>query len=193
MQLPILAYGHTILTTKCQEISHTYPELDKLIDDLWETMYAAGGCGLAAPQVNHPIRLFVVDSQKTYGLMPPEDRKKYFVYDQGIKETFLNARILASSKETWQDTEGCLSIPALREEVTRPWRITIEYLDRQFQTQVRTLSGLTARMVQHEYDHTEGILYLDRLDPSKRTLLQDRLAGIAAGKATPSYPMQFVQ
>jgi len=158
---------------------------------MWETMYGAGGCGLAAPQVGRPLRLFVVDSSKTYAYMPPEDRKKYFPFDQGIKETFLNARLLLQSKETWRDTEGCLSIPSLQEEVERPWRITIEYKDQNFQTQVRTLSGLTARMVQHEHDHTEGILYLDRLDPSKRSGLSSRLDAIAAGEVKTRYPMQF--
>ncbi len=158
---------------------------------MWETMYGAGGCGLAAPQVNHPIRLFVVDSQRTYSRMHPQDRKAFFPFDQGIKETFLNARLLLQSKESWQDDEGCLSIPSLQAEVQRPWRITIEYQDRQFQTQVRTLSGLTARMVQHEFDHTQGILYLDRLSPTQLEPLDSRLSKVKAGKVSVSYPMQF--
>lgn len=191
MILPILSYGHPILQEKSQAVSKTHPELGKLIDAMWETMYSAGGCGLAAPQIGQPLRLFVVDSSTTYNYMSPEARKKYFPFDQGIKEAFLNARLLLQSKETWRDTEGCLSIPSLQEEVERPWRITIEYEDLNFQTQVRTLSGLTARMVQHEHDHTEGILYLDRLDSLKRTQLCDRLNRIAAGEVSAGYLMQF--
>jgi peptide deformylase len=191
MILPILSYGHPILQEKSQMEPKTYPELGKLIDNMWETMYSAGGCGLAAAQVGQPLRLFVVDSSKAYAYMSPEDRKKYFPFDQGIKETFLNARLLLQSKETWRDVEGCLSIPSLQEEVERPWRITIEYEDRDFQTQVRTLSGLTARMVQHEQDHTEGILYLDRLEPLQRDQLSSKLQKIAAGEVKAPFPMQF--
>jgi len=194
MQLPILSYGHDILRKQCEEIDATYPDLNTLIDNMWETMYGANGCGLAAPQVNVPIRLFVVDSKSTYDKMEEVLREDYFVpEDTGIAETFINANIIDESDEAWIDEEGCLSIPALTERVKRPWSITIEYFNRRFEKQTRTFYGTTARMIQHEYDHTEGVLYLDYLKPLTRKLLQGKLEKISKGQVNAKYPMKFVK
>jgi peptide deformylase len=194
MQLPILSYGHSILREPCRDIDADYPELNKLIDSMWVTMYAANGCGLAAPQVNVPIRLFLVDSKTTYEKLQNEIREEYFAAeDKGIVETFINAAIVEQSERTWTDEEGCLSIPDLSESVKRPWSITVEYLNRQFEPQTKTFYGITARMIQHEYDHTEGVLYLDYLKPLKRKLLQRKLHKIAKGDIKAKYPMKFAK
>ena len=191
MILPIVAYGHEVLRQQCQDIDQQYPGLKNLVEDMWQTLYVANGCGLAAPQVNHAVRLFIIDSVQTYKSFDLRSRKKYFGEDMGIQETFINAKIIDRSAETWKDEEGCLSIPALTEEVERSWTITIEYLDMNFEPHTRTFSGSTARMIQHEYDHTEGVLYLDYLKPQKRKLLKNKLQKIADGKVKAGYPMQF--
>jgi peptide deformylase len=194
MQLPILAYGHDILRRQCDEIDSSYPDLNKLIDNMWETMYGANGCGLAAPQVNVPVRLFLVDSKSTHDRMDEDVREDYFVpEDTGIVETFINANIIDESDDAWIDEEGCLSIPELAERVKRPWSITIEYYNRNFEKQTKTFYGTTARMIQHEYDHIEGVLYLDYLKPLTRKLLQGKLEKIAKGQIKAKYPMQFVK
>jgi len=189
MQLPILLYGHQLLRGKAKPVAVTQPGIKKIISDMWQTMYGAGGCGLAAPQVNLPLRIFIVDSQGTFKQMPPEDKQQYFSGDSGIQETFINARITARSAETWLDQEGCLSIPGVWGLVERPWQVTVEYLNADLQTQVKIFSGLTARMIQHEFDHTEGILYLDYLPPLKRIALKKKLNNITLGKIKPGYPV----
>ncbi|WP_291911964.1 peptide deformylase [Chitinophaga sp. CB10] len=189
MKRPILAYGHSILKQPCHEIDRDYPQLNTLIADMWETMKNANGCGLAAPQIGLPIRLFIVDSQSTF---EAADHSDYFAPgDTGITETFINATILSRSADAWEDEEGCLSIPNLQYPVKRPWTITIQYYNGQFEQQVRTFSGATARMIQHEYDHTEGILYLDYLKPLARKLMASKLQRIMKGQITPRYPMKF--
>lgn len=194
MQLPILSYGHPILRDRCPTITAHYPQLQQLIDNMWETMQGARGCGLAASQVNVPAQLFVVDSKSTYEHMNDEDREQYFVpEDTGIMETFINASIVDASEETWIDEEGCLSIPTLAERVERPWSITIEYYDRNFQHHTNTFYGATARMIQHEYDHTQGILYLDYVKPLTRKLLAGKLDKISKGKIQAKYPMKFAK
>lgn len=193
MKRPILAYGHSILKQKCNDIEKDYPELDKLIADMWETMENANGCGLASPQIGLPVRLFIVDSKSTFDSLGEEDRKFYFPQDdKGIMETFINAKIIQRSEELWEDEEGCLSIPNLFYKVKRNWAITIEYYNRNFEKQIRTFSGTTARMIQHEYDHTEGILYLDYLKPLTKKLLEGKLKKIARGQIKTRYPMKFV-
>ena len=189
MILPIISYGQSILRQKCKGITQHYPDLDKLIDDMWETLYPADGSGLAAPQVNHPINLFIVDSKQMFDRMEPEERIDFFVGDEGIKETFINAKITNYSDDSWIDYEGCLSIPTISEEVKRPWTITIEYLDKDFQKQVKTYSGTTARVIQHEYDHTEGKLYLDHINPLKKKLLVGKLTNISKGHIKTKYKM----
>lgn len=194
MKRSILAYGHHILKQKCNDIEKDYPELDKLIADMWETMENANGCGLASPQIGLPIRLFIVDSKSTFDNLGEEDRKFYFPQDdKGIMETFINAKIIQRSEELWDDEEGCLSIPNLFYKVKRNWAITIEYYNRNFEKQIRTFSGTTARMIQHEYDHTEGVLYLDYLKPLTKRLMASKLQKILKGQIVPTYPMNFIR
>lgn len=193
MQLPILAYGRSILKQPCQYITNDYPELDKLIADMWETMKKADGCGLAAPQVGLPVRLFIVDSKATFENLEAADKAIYFEPgDKGTTETFINTRIIERSGALWEDEEGCLSIPGLAQNVKRPWSITIKYCNKDFELQIRTFSGTTARMIQHEYDHTEGILYLDHLKPLTKKLMEAKLKKIARGQIKTRYPMQFI-
>lgn len=194
MKRSILAYGHHILKQKCNYIEKDYPELDKLIADMWETMENANGCGLASPQIGLPVRLFIVDSKSTFDNLGEEERKFYFPQDdKGIMETFINAKIIQRSEELWEDEEGCLSIPNLFYKVKRNWAITIEYYNRNFEKQIRTFSGTTARMIQHEYDHTEGVLYLDYLKPLTKRLMASKLQKILKGQIVPTYPMNFIR
>ncbi|HNW52401.1 MAG TPA: peptide deformylase [Prolixibacteraceae bacterium] len=194
MKLPIFSIGNSILRKTCSEVSPGYPELESLIDDMWETMYAANGSGLAAPQVGHAIRLFIVDSKAAFENMEPEDQEFFFnPDDSGITETFLNARIISRSEETWDESEGCLSVPNMSQKVNRPWTITIEYFDRDFKKQVKTFGGTTARVIQHEYDHTEGIIYLDHINPLTRKLISGKLKKISLGENPASYPMVYAK
>lgn len=191
-ELPIVAYGHPVLRQKCTDIDAlAYPGLYELVMNMWYTMYNAGGCGLAAPQVNVPVRIFLVDSRHTFELLEDGEREDLFDGDEGIQDTFINARIIDRGTRTWTDEEGCLSIPNLAGEVERPWSITISYLDGRLEEQVKTFHGLTARMIQHEYDHIEGILYLDYLNKRKQAALKKRLQRIADGKESARYPMLF--
>ena len=193
MNRAILAYGHSILKQKCNDIEKDYPKLDRLIADMWETMKNANGCGLASPQIGLLIRLFVVDSKTTFENLEEPDRKIYFDQDdKGIMETFINAKIIDRSAELWEDEEGCLSIPNLSQKVKRHWAITIEYFNKDFEPQTKTFSGTTARMIQHEYDHTEGILYLDYLKPLTKKLMDGKLKKIVKGQIQTKYPMKFV-
>lgn len=193
MKLPILSLGHRILKEKCKEISRDYPNLNNLVNDMWETMQNANGCGLAAPQIGQAIRLFIVDSQSTFENLEEDERQKYYdKEDEGIMETFINARIIERSQRCWEDEEGCLSIPDLSKPVKRNWSITIEYFDRNFEKQIETFNGATARTIQHEYDHTDGILYLDHLSPLTKQLMESKLKRIIRGKINSKYPMKFI-
>lgn len=190
---PILAYGHSILKEQSRNIERTYPGLEQVITDMWETMHNANGCGLAAPQIGLPIRLFVVDSKTTYNGMNELERSTHFdKNDEGIMETFINAAIVHRSADTWDDEEGCLSVPGIAYKVPRHRSITVSYFDKAFEQRTRTFSGITARMIQHEYDHTEGILYLDYLNLFTRKLVEGRLRKIREGMIQVSYPMKFV-
>jgi len=193
MILPIISYGHGILRKKCAEIDINFQNLEKLIDDMWDTLYPAEGCGLAAPQVNYPVKLFIVDSKETYDRLEQDERDEIFEGDNGIKETFINAKIVDYSDDSWIEHEGCLSIPSLSAEVERAWGITIEYMDRTFQKQTKTFYGTTARMIQHEYDHTQGKLYLDYVKPVKRRLLGGKLAKISKGEVPTKYRMKYLK
>jgi len=194
MRLSVLSLGHKILKEKCESIHPDYPNLNQLVLDMWETMQNANGCGLAAPQVGHSIRLFIVDSKSAYENLDESERQEYFeAGDKGIVETFINAQITERSERCWDDDEGCLSVPTLYQSVRRPWTITIEYLTSGFNKQAKTYSGTTARMIQHEYDHTEGILYLDHLKPLTKKLLGSKLKRIMKGQIKAKYPMQFVK
>lgn len=190
MILPIVAYGAPVLRTVCKDITPIYPGLEKLIADMWETMYASNGVGLAAPQVNRDIRLFVIDSQQVFVNQDEEDKGK-FPDEPGIKQVFINAQIKELNGQEWTYNEGCLSIPKIREDVLRNEEVTLEYVDEHFTPQVTTFNGITARIILHEYDHIEGKLFIDYLKPLKRKLLRGKLEDISKGKIKVDYKMSF--
>lgn len=192
MNLPIVAYGNHILKQKCSQIKKNSPEIQDLITNMWETMENSNGCGLSSSQVNIPLQLFIVDSQVTFENLDTESQLLYFERnDKGIRETFINAKIINCSEETWEDYEGCLSIPGLSQKVERPWGITIEFLDQNFIQQTKTFTGLTARIIQHEYDHTQGVLYIDHLKRFTRKIIESKLKKIINGNIKTGYPMKF--
>ena len=194
MALAVTAYGNKVLREVCDEIVSDHEGLQELIDNMWETMYDANGVGLAAPQVNKPIRLFVIDTEQVYDNMDEgEDRDDLFEGNKGIKEVFINAEIVGESEEGWEENEGCLSLPDINGEVERAWSVEIAYLDRNFEKQTKTFSGFTARVIQHEYDHTEGILYIDHVAGISKRLMKGRLSKIAEGKVATSYRMRFAK
>ena len=190
MILPIVAYGAQVLRSRGTEIKPDYPGLEKLIDDMWETMYESSGVGLAAPQVNKSIRLFVIDSTQIFTNLEDDEQGKY-PDAPGLKEVFINAKIIRLNGEPWPYTEGCLSIPKIREEVLRNEEVELEYNDQQFQHHIKTFNGLTARVILHEYDHIEGKLFIDYLKPLKRKLLKGKLDDISKGKINVDYKMSF--
>jgi len=190
MILPIVAYGAQVLRSRGAEIKPDYPGLEKLIEDMWETMYESSGVGLAAPQVNKSIRLFVIDSTQIFTNLEEDEKGKY-PDAPGLKEVFINAKIIRLNGEPWPYTEGCLSIPKIREEVLRNEEVELEYNDQQFQHHIKTFNGLTARVILHEYDHIEGKLFIDYLKPLKRKLLKGKLDDISKGKINVDYKMSF--
>jgi peptide deformylase len=190
MILPIVAYGSPVLRKVSKEITPEYPELNKLIEDMWETMYNSKGVGLAAPQVNRDIRLFIIDSVQIIENLD-EDEVKDYPNDQGYKGVFINAKISSLIGEEWAYNEGCLSIPKIREDVYRREKVVIDFVDEQFQPQTKTFNGITARVVLHEYDHIEGKLFIDYLKPLKRKLLKRRLDDISKGNVSVDYKMAF--
>lgn len=192
MILPIVAYGAPILRKKAIDIKQDYPQLDKLIADMWETMYASNGVGLAAPQINKDIRLFVIDSTTIFDNLDEEDKGKY-PDEPGIKKVFINAKIKELTGNEWTYNEGCLSIPKIREDVMRPQTVTLEYLDEHLQPQTETFNGITGRVIQHEYDHTEGKLFIDYMKPLRRKLLLGKLNDISKGKIKTDYKMSFAK
>mgnify|MGYP000704599035 CR=1 FL=1 len=190
MILPIVAYGSPVLRKVCKDISPDYPQLDKLIEDMWETMYNSKGVGLAAPQINKDIRLFVMDSIQIIENLE-EDEKNDYPGDAGYKGVFINAYISSIEGDDWVYNEGCLSIPKIREDIYRKQKITIDFLDEKFQPQTKTFKGITARVILHEYDHIEGKLFIDLLIPLKRKLLKRKLDDITKGKINVDYKMIF--
>lgn len=190
MILPIVAYGADVLRKTAVDIAPDYTALEKLIADMWETMYASNGVGLAAPQINRAIRLFVMDSAQIFEHQE-EDEKGEYPDEPGIKKVFINAHITSYDGDEWPYNEGCLSIPKIREDVMRPEEITIEYLDEDFQPHTETFNGITARIIQHEYDHIEGKLFIDYLKPLKKKMLQGKLNDISKGKIKVDYKMAF--
>ncbi|MEO6329971.1 MAG: peptide deformylase [Ginsengibacter sp.] len=190
MILPIVAYGSPVLRKISNDITQDYPELSRLIDDMWQTMYNSKGVGLAAPQVNRDIRLFVVDSIQIIENLD-EDELKEYPGDTGYKGVFINARIASLNGEDWAYNEGCLSIPKIREDVYRKEKVTMEFVDELFQPHVKTFNGITARVILHEYDHIEGKLFIDYLKPLKRKLLKRKLADISKGNVSVDYKMVF--
>ena len=190
MILPIVAYGSPVLRKVCEDINPEYPDLDKLIADMWQTMYNSNGVGLAAPQVNVPIRLFTIDSEQIF-LNQDDDEKGEYPDEPGYKGVFINAHIININGEEWAYNEGCLSIPKIREDIYRNEIVTLQYVDDQFQPITKTFNGITARIILHEYDHIEGKLFIDHLKPLKRKLMRRRLDDISKGKIKVDYRMVF--
>ncbi|HLX93132.1 MAG TPA: peptide deformylase [Puia sp.] len=190
MVLPIVAYGSPVLRAVCRDIDPDYPNLSVLIENMWETMYNSSGVGLAAPQVNRDIRLFVIDSTQIFANLDEADRGKY-PDEPGTKQVFINAHIRKLNGQEWSYNEGCLSIPKIREDIWRNEETTIDFLDQQFEPHTKTYNGLTARVILHEYDHIEGKLFIDYLQPLKRKLLKGKLDDISRGKISVDYKMEF--
>ena len=181
MILPIVAFGTPVLREKCKEISADYPHLAQLIDDMFETMYGASGVGLAAPQINKSVRLFIIDTTP-------------FAEESDItplKEVFINPRIIKEKGKEWLFNEGCLSIPEIREDIARKAEIEIEYFDTNFKQHIKKFDGITARVIQHEYDHIQGILFTDKLSPLRKRVLKGKLNDISKGKIAVNYRMRF--
>jgi peptide deformylase len=189
MILPIRAYGDPVLKKVAPEITPDHPGLKELIADMFETMYSASGVGLAAPQIGHSIRLFVVDAspfaEEEDGKPSEEPHLKDF------KRVFINAYIVEEEGEEWPFEEGCLSIPGIREEVERQPRIVVQYLDENFKEHEETFEGFAARVIQHEHDHLDGILFTDHLSPLRRRMIKGRLRDISEGRTDAKYKMRF--
>jgi peptide deformylase len=182
MIYPIVAYGDPILRKVAEPISADYPKLKEIIQNMFDTMQRSSGIGLAAPQVGISIRLFVVDAT------PYENDERYL---DGFKQDFINAEILEEEGKKWKCSEGCLSIPGIREDVDRNPNITVRYMDENFVEHTESYTGMRARIIQHEYDHIEGILMTDRLTPIKKQLLKGRLNDIMKGRTDADYKMRF--
>jgi peptide deformylase len=189
MILPIVAYGDPVLKKKAVDIDPSYPNLDGLISDMYETMYGAYGVGLAAPQIGLAIRLFVVDTEPfAEDDIYSEEEKNQL---KAFKKTFINAQIIEEEGEEWSFSEGCLSIPDIREDVKRQPKIKIQYQDENFESHEEVYEGLIARVIQHEYDHVDGILFTDKLSSFKKRLLKGKLNNISKGKIKVDYRMRF--
>jgi len=190
MILPVVAYGSPILRKVCDEITPAYPDLDKLLADMWETLYNSNGVGLAAPQINKPIRLFVIDTIQVVEDFNDEDRRKY-PGEVPIKQVFINARKIEETGKLWAYNEGCLSIPKVREDIQRTTHVRIKYFDENFVEQEGVFHGISARVIQHEYDHIEGKLFIDYLSQLKKRLVKKKLDDISNGKVKTDYRMLF--
>ncbi len=192
MVLPIIAYGDTILRKKGEAIDSNYNGLKQLIDDMFETMQAASGIGLAAPQVGHSIRLFIVDTVTALKHFEEDTEiENIFEGEKGINQIFINAKILKKAGEKWDYNEGCLSIPKIREDIVRHDEVTIQFMDENFKTHIKTFDGLAGRVIQHEYDHIEGVLFVDYLNPLKKRLIKKKLDNISRGIVSVDYRMKF--
>lgn len=190
MVLPIVVYGDPVLRKKCVDIEKSHENLSTIIQNMYETMYEANGVGLAAPQVGKAIRLFVIDASPFAEV--DEDEEPEFTVEEmkqmdGFKKTFINALITNEEGEEWKFNEGCLSIPKIREDVLRKPDLTIEYYDENFKKHKETYNGVIARVIQHEYDHIEGILFTDKISPFKRKMISGKLTDISKGKFRADY------
>ena len=189
MILPIIAYGDPVLRKTGKDITNEYPNLDALLENMFETMYKARGIGLAAPQVGVPIRIFIVDAT------PFEEDKELTEEERAFlstfKQVFINAKIIEETGDEWAFNEGCLSIPDIREDVFRNDTIKIEYLDENFEKYTKKFDGIVARIIQHEYDHIEGVLFTDKLSALKKRLIKGKLSNISKGKIKVDYRMRF--
>lgn len=189
MILPIVAYGDPLLRKETEEITADYPKFYELLENMFETMYEARGIGLAAPQIGAAVRVFIVDATP-FGEdddLSEEEQK----FNATFKRVFINAKILEETGDEWAFNEGCLSIPDVREDVFRKPNIVVEYFDENFKKHKETFSGMAARIIQHEYDHIEGILFTDKLSPLKKRLIKGKLANISKGKVSTDYRMRF--
>jgi peptide deformylase len=188
MILPIVAYGTPVLKKKGKDITPKYPAFEQLLENMWETMYEANGVGLAAPQVGIAIRLFIVDASHFADdeELTEEEQKQL----TGFKKVFINPQIEESGEE-WAFNEGCLSIPDVREDVYRQEEIQIRYWDENFKEHTEQYTGLVARVIQHEFDHIEGVLITDKLSPLKKRLIKGKLNNIAKGNIDVDYKMRF--
>ena len=184
MILPIYIYGHPVLRKETQDIDASYPNLKELIDNMYETMYNADGVGLAAPQVGLVDRIFVIDLSP----LADEESPQY----EGLKKTFINARIISRTGDMVSTEEGCLSIPGVNESVPRPNEIEIEYLDENLEPHTETFTGFTARVIQHEYDHIDGILFTDHISPIRKRLIKSKLSNMTKGKVSCHYKVRTV-
>lgn len=189
MILPIVAYGDPVLRKVSKDIDKDYPDLDQLIENMWETMYASHGVGLAAPQIGRAIRLFVIDTEPFSDDEDLSEQERSRLAES--KMVFINAKIIEETGEEWSFNEGCLSIPDIREEVMRQPTVTIEFCDENFEKKTQTFDGTLARVIQHEYDHIEGILFTDKLSPLKKRMLKGKLSNISKGKIQVDYRMRF--
>jgi peptide deformylase len=190
MILPIVAFGDPVLRKEARFIEKGEYDLEKLVENMFETMYEATGVGLAAPQIGMDIRLFIVDGQ------PLNDKENEQEIDPslvGFKKVFINAEILEEDGDDWAFEEGCLSIPGIRAEVYRPEKVTIKYNDMNWVEHVESYEGIAARIIQHEYDHIDGILFTDYLPPLKKRMLKNKLADITKGKVSVDYKMRFTK
>lgn len=189
MILPIVSYGSSVLKKTAKEITSDYPNLSELIANMWETMYAANGVGLAAPQIGLSIRIFVIDAS------PFVDEENMSVKEietiNTFKKVFINPKIIREEGKLWDFNEGCLSIPEVREDISRKEEILINFFDENFELQKLKLNGLAARVVQHEYDHVEGVLFTDHLSSLKKRLIKNRLTLISKGDISVDYKMSF--
>ena len=189
MILPILAYGDPILRKKGKEISKEFPKLDAILENMFETMYGAKGIGLAAPQIGMPIRLFIIDATPFGDDEELSEEEREFL--STFKQVFINAKIIEETGDEWAFNEGCLSIPNIQEDVFRNGDIKLEYYDENFIKHTEVFNGIVARIIQHEYDHIEGVLFTDKLSPLKKRLLKSKLSNISKGKVDINYRMKF--
>jgi len=189
MILPIVAYGDPVLRKMGKEIPEDYPKLKEFIANMWETMYEAAGVGLAAPQVGRAIRLFIIDPAPFADDENVSEEENELL--SNMKMVFINPKIVEEEGEEWAFNEGCLSIPDVREDVFRKPEVTIEYMDENFELQRKTFNGIGARVIQHEYDHIEGVLFTDKLSSLKKRLLKGKLSNISKGKVHADYRMRF--
>ncbi|MEM7187871.1 MAG: peptide deformylase [Bacteroidota bacterium] len=189
MIYPIVAYGDPVLRKETEELTKDYPKLDEIIENMFETMYEAHGIGLAAPQVGMALRLFIVDASPFDDDEDLTEEEREFC--STFKRAFINARMVEETGDEWAFNEGCLSIPDVREDVFRQDTITLEYFDEHFNKHIETFDGMVARIIQHEYDHIEGILFTDKLSALKKRLIKGKLNNISKGKIKVDYRMRF--
>lgn len=182
MIMSIYAYGHPVLKKKAKDIPEDYEGLEKLVSDMWETMYHASGVGLAGPQVGKSLRIFTVD---TVQMMEEGEQ------NQGIKRVFINAQKVEEAGEPWAYEEGCLSIPDIRGDVDRQPQLRLRWVDENFESHEEVFTGINARVIQHEYDHIDGILFTEHLKPLKKRLIKRKLESIKKGKVSADYKMKF--